>query len=357
MSQISRPFQLAVLVVGVLALAWLFVLQGHSSTNTPATSSPVVSAAAPAAPATPAAAAAAPAGAGTTAATEAQQAAAPTAVYHGAAPGVEGLSRAIAEAHGAVATSQGYSNKIEQKSAQASDQPAPATPATAPSKPTAATSAPTTSASPTTRTATPVSVSPSVSGAAKPVAKHSPTSSRPSVATGISKGSAHTVIAPRTSAQVHSKAHALPTTVAKASPQTSSSTPAGIPAGQQIVEGELKAGDVVLLYFFTPNSPSDVRVEKAVQFLALAHQHNGAALSSGEGKALVRDFGSKLKAGIAVNTAAPSAASFYGSITNGIQIYSTPTLLIVTKTGKTLVLTGLQDAYSIEQAVEEARTS
>jgi hypothetical protein len=313
----------------------LFVLQGHSSTTTSTTASPVVSAAAPAA--------AAPAASGSTAATEAQQAAAPTSVYHGAAPGVEGLTKAIAEAHGAVATSQGYANKIEQKSEQASDTPAPTTAATAP----------TTSASPTTKAATPVSVSPSVSGAGKPVAKHSPASSRPSSATGISKGSAHTVTAPRTSVQAPTKAHA----VTKASPQTSSSTPAGIPAGQQIVEGDLNNGSVVLLYFFTPSSPSDLRVQQALQLLDRVHQHNASALNTAEGKALSRDFGSKLKASISVIDAAPSAASFYGSITNGIQIYSTPTLLIVTKTGKTLVLSGLQDAYSIEQAVEEARTS
>jgi hypothetical protein len=49
--------------------------------------------------------------------------------------------------------------------------------------------------------------------------------------------------------------------------------------------------------------------------------------------------------------------SSFGSITRGVQVSGTPTLLVVNKQGHTTVLTGLQDAFSIEQAIEEARSS
>ena len=51
---------------------------------------------------------------------QAKAAAAPTHVYHGSAPGVPASARAIAKAHGAVATSQQNAKQLEQKSAQAS---------------------------------------------------------------------------------------------------------------------------------------------------------------------------------------------------------------------------------------------
>ena len=59
------------------------------------------------------------------AAAQAKAAGAPTPVYHGAAPGVEGLSRAITKAHRAVATSQQNAKQLEDKSAQASSATAP----------------------------------------------------------------------------------------------------------------------------------------------------------------------------------------------------------------------------------------
>ena len=43
---------------------------------------------------------------------------------------------------------------------------------------------------------------------------------------------------------------------------------------------------------------------------------------------------------------AKEVASF-GSVTRGVQVYGTPTILIVNKHGQTTTLTGLQDAFSI----------
>ena len=86
MAQISRPFQIAALALVLFVAVWFVALHGHSSTSGSGSS----------APSTPPHSAAA----------QAQKAAAPTPVYHGAAPGVSGLTRAIDKAHGAVATSQ-----------------------------------------------------------------------------------------------------------------------------------------------------------------------------------------------------------------------------------------------------------
>ena len=113
MAQISRPFQIALLAMVVLAGVWFFALQGHSSSG----GSSAIRARARAG-ASPSAAAKKAAGA-------------PTTVYHGAAPGVEGLSRAIANAHKAVATSEQNAKQLASKSAQASS-PAPARAASRP---------------------------------------------------------------------------------------------------------------------------------------------------------------------------------------------------------------------------------
>src|ERR1700720_1730825 len=102
MAQLSRPYQIALGVVALLGLVWVMALRGHGSNpSEPSPASPAKSTPAP------------------TAASEAKPAAAPTPVYHGAAPGVEGLTRAIAKAHGAVATSQQNAQQLQGKSAQA----------------------------------------------------------------------------------------------------------------------------------------------------------------------------------------------------------------------------------------------
>ncbi|HTD58215.1 MAG TPA: hypothetical protein VK672_04915 [Solirubrobacteraceae bacterium] len=108
MAQLSRPYQIALGVVAVLGLVWAMALRGHgSSPSEPAPTTPAKSAPAP------------------TAASEARAAAAPTPIYQGAAPGVEGLTRAIAKAHGAVATSQQNAQQLQNKSAQASGESTP----------------------------------------------------------------------------------------------------------------------------------------------------------------------------------------------------------------------------------------
>jgi hypothetical protein len=104
MSQLSRPYQIALLALGLLVIVWFVALRGHTAATSTggAGSSPATSAPAP------------------TAASEAKAAAAPTHVYTGPVPGVTGLTRAIAKAHGAVAASQQSAKQVEAESAQAS---------------------------------------------------------------------------------------------------------------------------------------------------------------------------------------------------------------------------------------------
>jgi hypothetical protein len=118
MAQLSRPYQIALVAIMFMALAWFVFLHGHGSSQEPASSSPSGSSSAAVSASKPGVASSGAA----LGATEAKKAAAPTPIYKGAAPGVEGLSRAIAKAHAAVAISQQNAKQLEAKSAQASDE-------------------------------------------------------------------------------------------------------------------------------------------------------------------------------------------------------------------------------------------
>jgi hypothetical protein len=121
MTQLSRPYQIALVTLALLVLVWFAALHGHKpSSGGGSGSSPAASSA----PATPSAAA------------EAKAAAAPTSVYHGAAPGVEGLTRAIDKAHGAVAQSQREAHRVETSEPSASSTASAPASRTATSEPT-----------------------------------------------------------------------------------------------------------------------------------------------------------------------------------------------------------------------------
>ena len=268
MSQISRPFQIALLAVAVLAAAWLFVFQPHASnTTSSSSSSAVVSSPTPSA--------------STSAAAEAKGAGSPSSIYHGSAPGVEGLTRAIAHAHGAVAKSQQNAARLQKASEQASGQttstPASATPAHTVSSSATSTSA--TKAARTTKTAT----------------------------TPVSKVH-HTATTPQTAHKV-----------------------SGVPAGQRSVEAQLAHGKIAVVLLWNRAGVEDAVVRSELKLLA-----------SGDHQ-------------IAINVALAGQAASFGTITRGVQVYGTPTLLIIDKQGKTIVLSGLQDTFSIRQAIQEAR--
>jgi hypothetical protein len=60
---------------------------------------------------------------------------------------------------------------------------------------------------------------------------------------------------------------------------------------------------------------------------------------------------------VAIEVASPHEVASFGSITRGVQVYGTPTLLVVNGKGQTTTLTGLQDAYAIKQAIRETQHS
>jgi hypothetical protein len=250
MAQLSRPYQIALATFGLLAAVWFLALHRPGS-SAPSESSSGSAGVAHAAPAK----AASPGGA--------------TPVYHGSAPGVEGLTRAIAKAHGAVAQSEQNARELQSKSAQAS----------------------------------------SVAAAAAPV-RH--TSSAPATHRSVAKAKPSPAVAHKPAA-VSGAAHqraALRATLAR----------------------ELKQGKVLLLLFWNPHASDDVAVHNQLEAAA-----------------------AKLKGKVAVHVALAKQVGQYTSVTREVQVYGTPTLLVVGRKGQASTLTGLLDAYAIEQAVSEAR--
>jgi len=275
MAQISRPFQIGLVAVALLAGVWLFALRGHSSSSSE-----------PTAPATPAQAPSASA--------QAAAAAAPTPVYHGSAPGLTGLTGAIAKAHAAVAGSQQNAKQLEQRSAQASSASAQTT-----STPTAG----------------------SAAAAAAPTHAAAPSTTKV-----IVSGSAGAVLA---------------ATLVR----------------QRTVEAELKAGDVVAILFWDPRGSDDVAVRHELQLLAGIHSHPNAVAHSALALRLLGPLGPRLVRKIAVHEALASEVASFGSITRGIQVYGTPTILLIGRSGQVNVVSGLTDVYSLQQAVEEVPRS
>jgi hypothetical protein len=248
MAQLSRPFQIALVSVCLFAALWFFALQGRSKSTGGSGSAPAVTASTP--PVTKATSTGATHTAATAAVVARAKAEAKTGhIYHGPVPGLEGLTRDIARAHGAVAA---------------------------------------------------IGASPS-----------SPT---------------------RTQTKTPAKAvTTTPTKTATAHKTASASATASL-SGQHAVEADLAKGDVVVLLFWNPSGTDDVSVHRAVQAVKSANH-------------------------VAVQEAAASQVASYGSITRGVQVDTTPTLLVVNKQGHAIVLTGVQDAFSIKQAIDEARST
>jgi hypothetical protein len=273
MAQLSRPFQVVLLALAVLVLAWFAVLHrpggGSASSSSPASSS----------------------AAGSSSSGGASSAAGPSHVYHGPAPGVEGLTRDIKRAHQAAAESERGVREPQVESAGGSSSSAPQS---------------------ATRAHAGASASAAVSGGSRHQTRAAARAASPSASRSTA------VPAPRTPRAQSGSAAAAP----------SSSTP----PMQATVAAELKQGKVVLLLFWNPGSYDDAAVEKQAQ-------------------AAARELGRR----VALHTAGATQVNTFGSITRNIQVYQTPTLLIVNPKLQVATLTGYTDAYSIEQAVAEAR--
>ncbi|MGO9322627.1 MAG: hypothetical protein ACLQBY_17750 [Solirubrobacteraceae bacterium] len=281
MAQLSRPFQVVLVVFVLFAGVWLFALQGRSTSTGGSGSSAPVSTSAPSssasAPTAAGHAGSSSSAAASSAAAQAKEVAAPTHVYHGAAPGVQGLSRAIAKAHEAVASSQQSAQQVEGESAEGGSAPAASA-----------------------KVATPT---------AKAVAPQ---------ATGTST-------------------HAPASTVHKTSAAPRKAAGTTTPSGQRAVEADLAKGDVVVLLFWNPKGTDDVAVRRAVQQVQKTGRSPGQR--------------------VAVQEASAGQVASFGSVTRGVQVYTTPTIFIINQHKQAIVLTGVQDAFSIGQAIAEARQS
>lgn len=266
MAHISRPFQIALVALVLFVAVWFVALRGHSSTGASSSSS------APS-PSSPAKAPAASHASG-------PGASQPTgSTYHGSAPGVAGLTRAIAKARGAAAQSQRNAKQLQQEAKEASGSG---------------------------------SSQPTGSAASKPART-------PSSATS---------------------AHASPS-VKTTPPSATSHKVANAPAKQSVVEGELKRGETVIVLFWSPRSAVDVTVHRQLALLQALH----------------KAFGLPQDKHIVVHDARASEVGAFGTITRSLQVDQTPTMLVIAPKGSTKTLTGLVDAYAIQQAIGEARHS
>jgi hypothetical protein len=290
MAQLSRPFQIALAGVLVLAGVSFFVLYGRSSSTSGSGSTPVATAG------TPAAAKPTSVSSASTVA-KAKAAAKSGHIYHGPVPGLEGLTRDIARAHGAVKAIGASPSSASSSSSSAS---APAT-----------------------------------------------TSSSASTKQSTSSATAH-----------HSASTSVPAaTTVKHQPIKAQSGAGRTPARQVLVERALNEGKIAVILFWNPKGADDAIVDYELRLLEAVHHLIRPLAHTPQLRRQLAASGLELEKRFAAFASPASQVATYGSITRSVQVYQTPTLLIVNKRGQTTVLTGLQDALSIEQAIDEARDS
>jgi hypothetical protein len=323
MAQLSRPFQIALIALGVFVLAWFAVLHrpGGSSTSSspPSVSSPASSSA--------------------HSSGSASGAPKSSSVHQGSVSGLEGLTRDVHRAHGAAAEVESNGREVQSKAVQGTGEAASGgTPAAA--------SHSTAGAHTGTGAGSSAGTSASASAAAgSRVQRHTHTSSG---ATRTASGAATTATAALTlhhlTEALHLNvvvdlveaidpglglkakvAHAEDTLVARMKTDLQPTPPATIAA-------ELHQGKTVLLLFLNPHSYDDDAT--AIDTTEVAH---------------------KLRHHVAAHLALAGQVNSFGSITRNIQVYQTPTLLIINPKLQVTTLTGLTDGFSIEQAVAEAR--
>jgi hypothetical protein len=217
---------------------------------------------------------------------------------------IEGLTRAATHAREAVAASQQAADKSAASTAEA---PAQSAAVTASSTTAAVTSHQHGASATTTATSTKQSTTVVHSKHAAAVPAGTVTKSSVTVTKSKHGAPSHSVTVTKTS--VHAA-----------------------PAQQVAVEKQLKQGKVVVVLFWNPKGSGDDAVHKELQ--AVEKQQGGK---------------------IAVHYALADQVGSFGSITKAIQVYQTPTILLVNKRGLTTTLTGFTDAFSIEQTIGEAR--
>jgi len=293
MAHLSRPYQIALGALVLVALMW-FLAFGHHSSSSGGSSASSSS--------TPPAQSGASASGGSVNGS--------SKIYHGSAPGVEGLSKDIARAHGAVSTSETYQQHLEEKSAKATAGGPGAETAAGVSGSAPAATVPAGSSAATAPAASAPAKAPAASATTKTAATRAHTApARTHAATGT-----------------HVSSPAKPKTIHVVART-------GTPSGQRAVEATVKSGKVALLLFWNPSGANDVAVRGQVNAVKGEHLP------------------------VVVYEASPADVASFGAITRQVPVYGTPTILLVAAKGHTSSLTGLQDAFSIRQAIEEARSA
>ncbi len=187
---------------------------------------------------------------------------------------------------------------------------------------------------------------------------------------GSSSGSTPVASTPAPTAAAQAKAAAAPTKVYHGAERTSTTvvtkhvvhTPVphkvaahGIPAHQAAVERELKRGEVAVVLFWNKKGADDVAVREELQILLAAHHEIRALGHEKQVHKLLKIVGLELEKKIAVHYASASQVASFGSFTRTVQVYGTPTILIINRHGAVTTLSGLTDAFAIEQTIDEAR--
>jgi hypothetical protein len=161
------------------------------------------------------------------------------------------------------------------------------------------------------------------SSPATPSSSGQPSSSSSSSSSTTSSSAAaptHAKSAPSTAT------HAAP----KSAPSSKGTIRAAVAVRQHAVEAQLAQGKTVLIFFWNPKGSDDRAVNRELGKLP-----------------------SDLR--VAVDRARSNAVATFGTITRGVQVYGTPTLLIVNKKGQVTTLTGLQSTFTIAEAVRETK--
>jgi hypothetical protein len=150
-----------------------------------------------------------------------------------------------------------------------------------------------------------------------------------------SSASTHAKGAAKSSAAVKSAASsksAAAASVAKLHAATHAKASTASANTQKVVEAQLKQGKVVAVLFWNPKGTVDGVVHREVQ----------AASSASHG-------------GLVVHVARATEIGAFGSFTRAVQVYGTPTILLINPKGQTSSVSGLTDAFGIEQAVREVK--
>ena len=342
MAQISRPFQIALvalLALAMMVVAWFMVLHRSTATESSGTSSPsVASSAGSSASHATTHPAASGAGSGR--------------VYHGPVPGLEGLTRDIKRAHEAGGKEE---RGVTYEEKHAGETHGSTTPASAGSS--ARTHASTTTSAVSTHHATATvhthHTTATVHTHHTTATVHTHHGASTAARSHAQTHGSHAAAAPAATAALtlhnladalHLKAvvdlveaidpalglksklaHAEGVFVARMKSDLQPTSPATIAA-------ELHQGKTVLLLFLNPNGYDD----------------DATAIGTTE-------VAYKLRHHVAAHLALAGQVNSFGSITRDIQVYQTPTLLIINPKREVATVTGLTDEFALEQAIAEAK--